>query len=113
MTGTPSFDYIEVVRNNDSVIEQKERMLVAHKVKDYDAWLKAFDGEGSATRAGYGLLDRGIARGIDDPNMVYVLFAVTDLAKAKARGQSEELKKLMADAGVVGPPKMHLFKLVD
>jgi hypothetical protein len=101
-----------VIRDDNSPIEQKERLIVAHHVKDFDAWLKAFDGEGKEARASYGLLDRGLARGVDDPNMVYVLFAVTDIAKAKARSSSPELKKLMTDAGVDGPPTVSFYKLV-
>ena len=74
--------------------------------------LKVFDSEGKETRAGYGLIDRGIARGNDDPNKVYVLFAVSDIAKAKARSASPELKKLMTDAGADGPPTINFYKLV-
>jgi hypothetical protein len=44
--------------------------------------------------------------------MVYILFTVTDLAKAKARGNSEDLKKIMTDAGVQGPPKVNFFREV-
>lgn len=112
VTGKPTTSYITVVRNDDSPIEQKDRLFVSHHVKDFDAWLKAFDSEGKESRAGYGLIDRGIARGIDDPNTVYVLFAVSDVAKAKARSASPELKKLMTDAGVDGPPTINFYKLV-
>lgn len=112
VTGAPAISYITTVRDDNSPIETKDRLLVSHHVKDFDAWLKAFDGEGKEARAGYGLIDRGIARGVDDPNMVYVLFAVTDLAKAKARSASPELKKLMEDAGVDGPPTINFHKLV-
>lgn len=110
VTGKPAISYITVIRNDDSPIEQKDRLLVSHHVKDFDAWLKVFDNEGKDTRAANGLIDRGLARGIDDPNTVYVLFAVTDLAKAKARSSSPELKKLMTDAGVDGPPTINFFK---
>lgn len=113
VTGTPSISYITVIRDDNSSIEQKDRLLVVHHVKNFDAWLKVFDSEGKATRAGYGLIDRGIARGIDDPNQVYVIFAVSDLAKAKARAASPELKQLMTDAGADGPPTMNFYKLVE
>jgi hypothetical protein len=58
-------------------------------------------------------VDRGLGRSIDDPNMVYIIFAITDMAKAKARVGSPELKKLMKDAGVDGPPQIVYYKLVD
>jgi quinol monooxygenase YgiN len=109
--GKPKFSYADVVRNDDSKIDQAERVMVAHHVKDYDGWLKAYDGEGKATRAANGLLDRGLARGVEDPNMVYIVFAITDMTKAKARINSPELKKLMTDAGVDKTPEITYYKL--
>ncbi|MBI1783158.1 MAG: hypothetical protein HYR66_17600 [Sphingobacteriales bacterium] len=111
VTGPPTISYLTVIRDDNSNIEQKERLMVAHHVKDFDAWLKVYDSEGKATRAANGLIDRGLARGVDDPNTVYVLFAVTDIGKAKARANSPELKKLMTDAGVDGPPTINFYKL--
>ena len=114
VVGKPTISYIHVLRNDSSRIQIKERMIVSHKVKDFDAWLKVYDnGEGVTKRAEYGMIDRGLARGVDDPNMVYVVFAISDMAKAKARGQSPELKKLMQDAGVLGEPKIFMYSLVQ
>ena len=113
VTGIPEIEYLHVIRNDDSQIEFKDRLMVAHHVKNFDAWVKVFDGEGPATRSANGLIDRGLARGIQDSNMVYVLFAVSDQVKAKARSTSPELKKIMAEAGVDSKPKISMFKLVD
>ena len=113
VTGQPVFSYADVIRNNDTQIAQKERVMIAHKVKDFDAWLKVYDSEGEAKRTENGLLDRGLGRSIDDPNMVYIVFAITDMAKAKARINSPELKTLMTEAGVEGPRKIIYYKLVD
>jgi len=88
-------------------------MSVAHHVKDFDAWLKAFDAEGSAARAANGIIDRAILRDFYDPNTVYITSEVSDLAKAKARMSSPELKKAMADAGVDSPPTIRWYKLVQ
>ena len=85
--------------------------MVVHKVKDFDTWLKAFDAEGKAARAQYGLMDRAVGRDLDDPNIVYLAFAVTDMAKAKARSTSPELKKIMEDAGVIGAPVQYMYKV--
>ena len=112
VVGAPLIKYITVIRNDTTSIETKDRLMISHHVKDFDAWLKVFDSEGKESRATSGLIDRGSARGVDDPNTVYVLFAVTDLAKAKARSASPELKKLMTDAGVDGPPSADFYKLV-
>lgn len=110
VTAPPTIEFVDVVRNDDSEIPQMERLMVKHHVKDFGAWLKVYDKEGKDTRAGFGLIDRALCRGIDDSNMVYVVFAVTDMAKATARGQSEELKKLMDEAGVDSAPEMFAYK---
>jgi hypothetical protein len=54
-----------------------------------------------------------IGRGIDDPNMVTLVFAISDIDKAKALIKSEEQKKVMMDAGVEGVPEMFFYKLVE
>lgn len=113
VSGPPAFSFIDVVRDDNTVIEQKDRVMVEHRVKDFDAWLKVYDSEGKDVRAANGLIDRGLARSIDDPNMVYIVFAISDMVKAKARMGSEDLKKIMMDAGVEGPPKITFYKLVD
>lgn len=71
------------------------------KVKDFDTWVKVYDSEGTATRAVNGWEDIVLGRGKDDPNMVHIVFGVTDMTKAKARSASPEFKKLMEQAGVI------------
>ncbi|WP_052257211.1 hypothetical protein [Flavobacterium sp. AED] len=111
--GKPEFSYYEVIRNDDTPIEQKDRLMITHKVKDFDAWLKVYDAEGTAKRMEEGFIDRGLARSIDDPNMVAIVFAITDMKKAKENINSEAKKKLMKDAGVVGAPEMFFYKIVE
>ena len=111
--GVPEFAYYDVIRNDDSKINIKNRLMVTHRVKDFDAWLKVYDAEGMAKRMEEGLIDRGMARGIDDPNMVTLVFAISDMDKAKASINSEEKKKLMTEAGVEGAPQMFYYKLED
>ena len=113
VTAAPTISYLNVVRSDTTNIDQKERVMVAHHVKDFDTWLKVYDAEGKDTRAANGLIDRGLARGVDDPNMVYILFAISDMKKAKARFDSPELKKIMTDAGVDSKPDAHFFKVVN
>ena len=112
VSGPPTIEFIDVVRNDDSEIPQMERMMIKHHVKDFGAWLKVYDKEGKETRAGYGIIDRAMGRGIEDSNMVYLVFAITDMAKAEERGKSEELKKLLDEAGVDSEPEMFLYKFV-
>ncbi|HTE29649.1 MAG TPA: hypothetical protein VK666_04695 [Chryseolinea sp.] len=110
VTSAPEFFYYNVVRNEDSKINTKDRIMVTHKVKDFDAWVKVYDGEGKARRASEGMVDRVLARGIDDPNIVHIVFAVTDMVKAKAAINSEAKKKLMKSAGVEGVPTIEFYK---
>jgi hypothetical protein len=112
VTSKPGFSYGEIIRGDDSPVESSDRLAVAHHVKDFNAWLKVFDAEGPATRAANGLIDRGLGRSLIDSNMVYITFAVSDMAKAKARLASPELKKIMTDAGVDSPPTARWYRLV-
>lgn len=112
VTAAPTVSFLNVVRDDTTDIPQKERILVTHHVKDFDAWLKVYDAEGKDTRAANGLIDRGLARGVDDPNQVYILFAIGDMKKAQARFKSPEMKKIMTDAGVEGAPVVNMFKVV-
>jgi quinol monooxygenase YgiN len=111
--GKPEFSYYDVIRDDSTKIDQKDRLMVTHRVKDFDAWLKVYDAEGTAKRMEEGLIDRGMARSIDDPNVVTLVFAVTDMKKAKESMTSEAKKKLMMDAGVEGAPEMFYYKIVD
>jgi hypothetical protein len=113
LISTPKFGFYEVIRNDDSNINLKDRLMVTHRVKDFDAWLKVYDEEGTIKRMEEGLIDRGMARSVDDPNMVTLVFAISDIDKAKAMISSEEQKKLMMEAGVEGVPEMFYYKLVE
>lgn len=109
VTSAPVFNYYNVIRADEAKIDTKDRVMISHKVKDFDAWLKVYDGEGKATRASQGVVDRVLARDLADSNMVHIVFAITDMTKAKAAIASEEKKKLMMSAGVVGTPKIEYF----
>lgn len=111
--GMPKFNFLNVTRIDSSKIDQKERLKVTHKVKDFDAWLKVYDQEGTAKRLEEGLIDRALARDIDDPNIVTIVFAITDKEKAKKSITSEEKKTLMTEAGVEGKPEMVFYTLTD
>lgn len=104
----PDISYFKVIRMNPDS-KEKNWVVVTHKVKNFDAWLKVFDAEGTAGRAAQGLIDVVLSRGIDDPSIVHIVFDIKDMAKAKASIFSEEKKKLMMNAGVVGPPKFEFF----
>ncbi len=111
VTSAPEFAFMNVIRYDTTEATTKDRVMVSHKVNDFDAWFAAYSKEGRTARAGYGLVERGMARDMDDSNMIYIVFAVTDMDKAKARIASEELKTLMTEAGVEGPPTITFYTL--
>jgi len=113
VTSKPEIIYVDIVRFEESPAEFKDRIRVSHKVKDFDAWLKTYDTEGTETRTSYGLIERAISRNIDDPNMIYVTFAVSDMTKARARLKDPELKKIMTEAGVMSEPTFDFYTLVE
>jgi len=107
----PEFNYYKVIRiNPDS--KETSWVQITYKVKDFDAWLKVFDGE-AAKRATQGLIDVVLARGIEDPNIVHMVFDITDMAKAKASVTSEEKNKLRVSAGMIGSPKIEFYNAAE
>jgi hypothetical protein len=104
----PDIELFHVIRLNTSS-KEKQWVTITHKVKNFDAWVKVFDSEGTATRAANGLIDVALARGIEDSTVVHIVFDIKDLAKAKARINDPALKKLMMDGGVIGVPKIEFY----
>lgn len=113
VTGSVTIAFAEMLRLDTTTNDQKNRLLISHRVKDFDAWLKVYDSEGRSARAANGLADRALARDLDDPNTVYIAFIINDREKANARMQSEDLKKLMTDAGVEGPPTFFFYTVQE
>jgi len=110
--GKPSFDYVDVVMNDTSKIEQNARLMMTHKVKDWDAWKKVFDSHKQA-RIDAGLVDRGLGYSDGDNHMVTIVFAVTDKKKADAFLKSKDLKDKMTAAGVEGQPTSLFYNIVQ
>lgn len=108
----PGFTFAEFVTGNENPVQFVDGLSISHHVKDFGVWMKAFDAEGDSARRANGLITRGIARNLYDSNTISILFEVTDMAKAKARTSSPELKKIMTDAGVDSPPTTRWYKLV-
>jgi hypothetical protein len=112
-TVAPRISYLNVLRDDSSFTEISERALVSYHVKDFDNWLKVYDEKGKSTREKHGLIDRGLARGVEDPNTVYVLFAISNLRKARARLSSSELRRILRNAGVEGGMTVSFYKVVQ
>ena len=68
--------------------------------------LKFFSLKLSNKKTENGIIHRTISRGIGDPNVVTIIFAISDMEKAKARMNSPGIKALMMGAGVEGLPTL-------
>jgi hypothetical protein len=112
VTSKPEINFFHIIRF-DPNSKEKQWIRVTHRVKDFDAWLKVYDNEGTANRASQGLIDVALGRGIDDPNIVTLVFDTKDMAKAKASILSEEKKKLMMSAGVEGVPAIGYYSTAE
>ncbi len=111
VTGPPMIDFITSVMNDTTYLQQTVRIMVRHKVKDWDAWKKAFDSH-KQMRMDAGLTDRVIGYSVGDNHQVTLVFAAADLDKAKAFMNSQELKDKMKEAGVEGAPDRFIYKVV-
>jgi len=107
VTSAPSILFIKVLRMSKALQMPGDYVEVTLKIKDFDSWIKVFDGEGAEMRAKDGLQDGVLAQGIDDPNLVYLVFKITDLEQAKAALINPERKKLMQKSGVIGEPEIY------
>ena len=105
-----TIDYLQAVMNDTTAITQTVRLMVNHKVKDWDAWKKSFDSH-KQTRVDAGLIDRALGYTVGDNHSVTIVFAVSDMDKAKAFLGSKDLKDKMAEAGVDGPPSFFFYRI--
>lgn len=110
--GAPSVWYAENQWHDTTTDTTTTRVIIDQKVKDWDAWKKAFDGHKQA-RMDAGLIDRAVSYAVGDPHKVSVVLVVTDMKKAQEFMHSKDLKDKMTEAGVEGAPDIffyHVFK---
>ena len=107
VTSAPSILFIKVLRMSETMKTPGDYAEVTLKIKDFDSWIKVFDGEGADMRVKDGLQDGVLAQGIDDPHLVYLVFKITDLEQAKAAMINPARKKLMQKSGVLGEPEIY------
>ena len=111
VTSVPNINYYNIFRYDEIVEKQNLPYVeIEIKIKDFDNWLKGYDAEGTAVREREGMLDLALAKDLNDPNKITVVFAITDMRKFKTALGSDAKIKLMADAGVIGEPKMTFFQ---
>ena len=73
--------------------------LVRHRVADFDAWKKVYDGF-APIQTEHGVLGHQVLRSIENPNDVIVTHTFDSPEAAKAFFAMPELKEAMSQAGV-------------
>ena len=84
-------------------------LLVRYKVTDYEKWKSAFDAH-SVTRQANGSRGGQLFRNASDPNEVIMLLEWDVLETAHQFVQSEDLREVMQQAGVVDHPTIYFLK---
>jgi hypothetical protein len=110
--GAPMISFFTETWQDTAIIDTKLRSRTLFTVKDWAAWLKAFD-DGKQERIDNGLTVRVIGHDLRDNNRVFLVTAITDTAKAFAYFKSDALKKRRAESGVIGEPVRYLFRIVQ
>jgi heme-degrading monooxygenase HmoA len=84
------------------------------KVEDFGRWESSFDREDSiAARKAAGEKSYQIFQTVDDPNNLVLLFEWDNLDNARKFVQSEKLRELMQQAGVIGKPDSYFLGEVE
>lgn len=84
-------------------------ILVHHKVEDYNKWKTAFD-DHSTFRSQNGSKGGRVFRSANNSNEVFILLEWDNLENAKKFTQSENLKDVMMNAGVIGMPEISFLE---
>lgn len=82
--------------------------FIRQNIGDYAKWKAGFEKDGDVRRE-MGCLGAQIFRDADGSKTVSILMKFKDMASIDAqmkRMQTPEMQKLMAEAGVVGPPEV-------
>jgi hypothetical protein len=104
----PTISYLDVQMQDTTTNTTATRVMVTHKIKDWDAWKKVYD-EDKTNRMNAGLTDRVLAYGVGDNHQVTMVFLASDMKKAEDFSKSPELKAKMEAGGVEGPPTFFYF----
>lgn len=110
VVGPPRILFVDMQRL-DTTVTGTSRVLVTHKVKDWDAWLKVYDSD-KPNRVAAGITDRALGYSVGDNHSVMIAMAISDMKKADDFSKSPELKKKMEEGGVEGPPTFFYYTVV-
>jgi quinol monooxygenase YgiN len=83
------------------------RIIVTHRVRDYDRWKEQFDAAHDL-RVAAGETTFEVLREEHDPNLVVHLAQWSSIAEARAFFESEEVRAIRERAGVLSPTFQYL-----
>lgn len=84
--------------------------MIKHEVKDYSKWKEHFDMD-RKNREMLGLKGKEtVFRSVDDPNKVIVSMEWKNKDNFEKMMNSDELKKTLKEAGVLGQPSVMLYE---
>ncbi|PCH93659.1 MAG: hypothetical protein COB85_06590 [Bacteroidetes bacterium] len=86
------------------------RVSVTHEVADFDKWRVLFDAD-NERRESAGVFLTGLGSSEDNPAEVFMMFATSDIEKAKTIFNDPELKEKMQEAGVTSAPEFNYWKM--
>jgi len=110
--GEPRILYMDILQMPQKTFPQQYRMMVTHKVKDYDHWKEVFD-QHEAERRQAGLELVGIGKSHSDSLEISVMFAFDDMDAARIFASSDQLKQAMEESGVVSDPVLSWYQSLN
>ncbi|MDD1742286.1 MAG: hypothetical protein LUQ47_03025 [Methanotrichaceae archaeon] len=87
-------------------------LLVRVRVEDYAKWKPVFD-QASAIRKAIGSKGGVLFRDADGSNEITILYEWDSLENAHKFAQSEDVRKVMQMAGVIGKPDFYFLDEVE
>jgi hypothetical protein len=88
------------------------KVIVQHRVVDYDRWLPVFT-EHEAVRRQHGATGHSVSREVGDPNTLVIVNDFATLAGAQAFTQDPSLPAAMTRGGVDGAPQVWIVEEAD
>ena len=87
-------------------------LVVHHRVRDFDAWKPHFDAH-QDVRASHGATAHWVYQAPGDANDVVVALQMPSAEAAQAFMGDPSLPEVMREAGVEGPPTVHVWQEVE
>lgn len=85
-------------------------VILNHKVLDYEKWRPIFDAD-NQRRKDAGMTNVKVFRAADNPNHVYIIADVTDVAFTSKMMEDPDLAEKMKEGGVISKPAMTVLNI--